>query len=83
MSRLCLAAALTVAKFSTGPAVVMAVVVMAGSSAAHAESSNAQKEVINPAVLIEAMSNALKTLNYEGTFVHVQGSSVKTMHILH
>jgi sigma-E factor negative regulatory protein RseB len=29
------------------------------------------------------MSNALKTLNYEGTFVHVQGSSVKTMHILH
>lgn len=36
-----------------------------------------------PAALIEQMSHALKTLNYEGQFVHVQGSHITSMHILH
>jgi len=35
------------------------------------------------AALIESMSVALKTLNYEGTFVHLQGTSIRSMHILH
>jgi len=37
----------------------------------------------SPSSLVDAMSMALKTLNYEGTFVHVQGTSVTSMHILH
>ncbi|MEE9320585.1 MAG: MucB/RseB C-terminal domain-containing protein [Granulosicoccus sp.] len=78
MKRPCLAAALTAVKLATSLAVVLA-----SNSAVHADDSKAQPASESPAALIEAMSNALKTLNYEGTFVHVQGSSVKTMHILH
>ena len=37
----------------------------------------------DPSALVDAMSMALKTLNYEGNFVHVQGMSVTSMHILH
>ena len=37
----------------------------------------------SPAALVEAMSMAVKTLNYEGTFVHVSGVRVTSMHILH
>jgi len=37
----------------------------------------------DPAELVREMSVALKTLNYEGTFVHLQGMHVTTMHILH
>jgi len=37
----------------------------------------------DPAALISSMSTALRELNYEGTFVHIQGMSVSTMHILH
>lgn len=33
--------------------------------------------------LIEAMSVALNTLNYEGVFVHAQGENLTSMHILH
>ena len=36
-----------------------------------------------PAERVQAMSVALKALNYEGTFVHVRGSHVTAMHILH
>jgi len=35
------------------------------------------------AALVAAMSQALRTLNYEGTFVHLQGSTVSSMHIVH
>ena len=37
----------------------------------------------SPAALVAAMSTALRTLNYEGTFVHLQGMHVSSMHILH
>lgn len=33
--------------------------------------------------LVKEMSVALRTLNYEGVFVHIQGSNVTSMHILH
>ncbi len=33
--------------------------------------------------LVTDMTMALKTLNYEGTFVHLQGGHVTSMHILH
>ena len=36
-----------------------------------------------PAALIRQMSAALKTLNYEGTFIHLQGGSIESMQILH
>lgn len=36
-----------------------------------------------PTGLIEAMSEAMQTLNYEGTFVHAQGTTLTSMHILH
>lgn len=42
-----------------------------------------QDQQLKPAELIEAMSVALKTLNYEGVFVHVQGGHLTSMHILH
>ena len=35
------------------------------------------------ALLIEKMSTALQTLNYEGTFVHLQNGSIDTMLIVH
>ena len=38
---------------------------------------------VDPAALVRDMSAALKTLNYEGTFVHVQGMHMTSMHILH
>jgi sigma-E factor negative regulatory protein RseB len=38
---------------------------------------------VEPAELVKAMSVALKTLNYEGTFVHMQGTHITSMHILH
>jgi len=36
-----------------------------------------------PAELIQDMSNALKTLNYEGSFVHIQNDNVEAMSIAH
>jgi len=42
-----------------------------------------EKELKDPAALVRDMSEALKVLNYEGRFVHVQGSNVTSMHILH
>lgn len=33
--------------------------------------------------LVESMAIAMNTLNYEGTFVHAQGATLTTMHILH
>lgn len=37
----------------------------------------------DPAELVASMSRALKSLNYEGTFVHIQGNHVSSMSILH
>lgn len=41
------------------------------------------RAALTPAQLIESMSLSLRTLNYEGTFVHAQGANLTTMHILH
>ena len=43
----------------------------------------ARSQTAEPARLIEKMSAALKTLNYEGTFIHLQGGSVESLYILH
>ena len=45
-------------------------------------SKPAQQE-LDPANLVREMSIALKTLNYEGRFVHVQGGNITSMHIIH
>jgi len=37
----------------------------------------------DPMKLIQRMSTALQSLNYEGTFVHLQNGSIESMHILH
>ena len=37
----------------------------------------------DPAELIDAMSRAVRDLNYKGTFVHAQGTSLTSMQILH
>ena len=49
------------------------------------KSSDADGEYHNldPANLVRDMSMALKMLNYEGKFVHVQGSNMTSMHIIH
>ena len=38
---------------------------------------------VDPADLVRSMSIAMKTLNYEGNFVHVQGNHITSMNILH
>lgn len=38
---------------------------------------------LSPQELVTSMSQALKTLNYEGTYVNFHGSNLTTMHILH
>ena len=53
-----------------------AAIVCGGFVPAHANEAN-------PSALVDEMSMALKTLNYEGVFVHLQGMSVTSMHILH
>jgi len=57
------------------------VVPLLGSVPAMAAEPESSPE--SAAALIKSMSNALKTLNYEGTFVHMQGSNIRSMHILH
>lgn len=54
------------------------------SQLAHATSDAApQSQVMDAASLVTDMTMALKTLNYEGTFVHLQGGHITSMHILH
>lgn len=54
------------------------------AQATESASADPQSSVlINPTSLIQAMSDALNTLNYEGTFVHAQGAHLTSMHILH
>ncbi len=40
-------------------------------------------QAMDPAELVRSMSVAMKTLNYEGNFVHVQGNHITSMNILH
>ena len=47
------------------------------------DAGSTDDDQISPTALIEDMSHALKNLNYEGVFVHVQGSHITSMHILH
>ena len=42
-----------------------------------------QGAALDPAELVRSMSEAMKSLNYEGTFVHVQGNHMTSMAILH
>lgn len=46
-------------------------------------STNPESDPKTPIELIESMSEAMQTLNYEGTFVHAQGTTLTSMHILH
>lgn len=40
-------------------------------------------QTVDPAELVRSMSAAMRTLNYEGNFVHVQGNHITSMNILH
>ena len=55
----------------------------AASEAPVAASSANTEQSADPADLVRAMSLAMKTLNYEGNFVHVQGNHITSMNILH
>jgi len=59
------------------------VVESAGSAIVAGNGNEPQRNAIVPASLIDSMSKALNTLNYEGTFVHAQGQNLTSMHILH
>lgn len=52
-------------------------------TAVDADAVSDSQSVQNPADLVRMMSEAMKSLNYEGTFVHVQGSHITSMDILH
>ena len=54
-----------------------------GSVNGTAPSSGAASEHLDPTNLVREMSMALKMLNYEGRFVHVQGNNITSMHIIH
>lgn len=45
--------------------------------------SNGSELALSAADLVRSMSEAMKSLNYEGTFVHVQGNHMTSMAILH
>lgn len=54
------------------------------SQLAHATgNADTEEQVMNATSLVTDMTMALKTLNYEGTFVHLQGGHITSMHILH
>lgn len=57
----------------------------ASKLALSAEQTDAVRQgaALDPAELVRSMSKAMKTLNYEGTFVHVQGNHMTSMAILH
>ncbi|ASJ74461.1 MucB/RseB C-terminal domain-containing protein [Granulosicoccus antarcticus] len=59
---------------------------LADSSSASLPDADAVSDsepALNPAELVRTMSEAMKSLNYEGTFVHVQGNHITSMDILH
>lgn len=51
--------------------------------AADESTASADEVAVDPDVLVKEMSVALKMLNYEGTFVHLQGMHVTTFRIMH
>lgn len=56
----------------------------AGLAQAEASAESAEAgQAVDPAELVRSMSVAMKTLNYEGNFVHVQGNHITSMNILH
>ncbi|MFT7214424.1 MAG: sigma-E factor negative regulatory protein RseB, partial [Granulosicoccus sp.] len=61
----------------------MGCAIAAGMSVVPAVWAGAEQRELDPANLVREMSMALKMLNYEGKFVHVQGSNVTAMHIIH
>ncbi|MGQ7846281.1 MucB/RseB C-terminal domain-containing protein [Granulosicoccus sp. 3-233] len=65
---------------ATGPAHAASDPVPAAGSS---ESADDVVQSMDPAELVRSMSIAMKTLNYEGDFVHVQGTHITSMNILH
>lgn len=67
--------------------------VIADGNAAEGTSENTDQEITtasssdaaqsSPAELIMAMTRAMRALNYEGYFVHVQGTALTSLHVLH
>lgn len=41
------------------------------------------KSTPDPRALLDKMARAVKTLNYEGTFVYVHGAQIEAMHLIH
>jgi sigma-E factor negative regulatory protein RseB len=84
---------LRAAIFSMGCAIAAGLPVVSAVWASDGTSSGAEsgaesgagieQRELNPANLVREMSMALKMLNYEGRFVHVQGSNITSMHIIH
>jgi sigma-E factor negative regulatory protein RseB len=65
---------------------VVFVAAISGNTLADAKTESAAGTDASSAVakeLIEKMSDALRTLNYEGVFVHAQGANLTSMHIVH
>ncbi len=56
--------------------------ISAAVSTVQAGSAN-DEAMVSPAELITEMSSALQTLNYEGSFVHLQSGNIEAMSILH
>lgn len=52
-------------------------------SATTGSATTGSASVTDPSALVASMSRALRELNYEGTFVHLQGMHVSSMQILH
>jgi len=50
---------------------------------AYVPASIAGTDDVSPESLIRDMSKALKTLNYEGSFVHIQNDNIESMSIVH
>jgi len=51
--------------------------------AADQSESAPSESALTPAQLIESMSQSLRTLNYEGIFVHARGTTLNTLEIAH
>jgi len=69
---------LTVKKVMTGFARSALATLFLLTSSAHALENEKEAQL-----WLERMSNAIKTLNYEGTFVYIHGKQMETMRIIH
>lgn len=63
--------------------IALSCVLVHSEGALAASSSTSDANAKDPSALLQSMSQAVRELNYEGTFVHVQGMHVTAMHILH